>query len=224
MTKWIEANGDQASLDREKSGIKRQQMTFSGEALKFFGQLLINSIKVSGSLLLSFSPYFSYLERERAGLWKSDAQGRKILMVNPKHLETLKKGVEAWNKWRKNNPDIKPDLREANLLRANLSEADLSGANISGANLWRADLSGANISGAYLNEAYLWRADLTETDLNRANLAEAYLEGANLRGAENLTIEQLSKVRTLYWAKLDPELEMEVKEKYPHLLEKPKVR
>jgi len=54
VTKWIDANEDQASLDREKSGIKWQQMTFSGEALKFFGQLLIYSIKVSGPLLPLF--------------------------------------------------------------------------------------------------------------------------------------------------------------------------
>jgi hypothetical protein len=31
-------------------------------------------------------------------------------MANPEHLKILKKGVEAWNKWRKENPDIQPDL------------------------------------------------------------------------------------------------------------------
>lgn len=56
MVERIEANGDQASLDREKSEIKRQYKTFSGEVLKFFGQLLINSIKVHGPLLLLFFP------------------------------------------------------------------------------------------------------------------------------------------------------------------------
>jgi hypothetical protein len=45
---------------------------------------------------------------------------------------------------------------------------------------------------------------------------------ATLTGAENLTIEQLSKVKTLFLAKLDPELLEQVKKCCPHLLEKPK--
>ena len=28
-------------------------------------------------------------------------------MANPEHLAKLKEGVEAWNKWRKDNPKIK---------------------------------------------------------------------------------------------------------------------
>jgi hypothetical protein len=34
-------------------------------------------------------------------------------MANPEHLEILNQGVESWNKWRKENPHIKPDLSEA---------------------------------------------------------------------------------------------------------------
>ena len=37
-----------------------------------------------------------------------------------------------------------------------------------------------------------------------------------------LKLEFRSKVKTLYNAKLDPELMAQVKEKYPHLLEEPK--
>jgi uncharacterized protein YjbI with pentapeptide repeats len=44
-------------------------------------------------------------------------------MANPKHLTKLKEGVEAWNKWRKNNPKIKRDLTEANLEAANFTGA-----------------------------------------------------------------------------------------------------
>jgi hypothetical protein len=47
--------------------------------------------------------------------------------------------------------------------------------------------------------------------------------GANLWGIYGLTIEQLSKVKSLYDAKLDPVLMAQVKEKYPHLLEGPKL-
>ncbi len=61
-------------------------------------------------------------------------------MANPKHLDKLKEGIEAWNAWRDENPDVMPDLVETNLSGANLFEADLSGANLSLADLTGADL------------------------------------------------------------------------------------
>jgi hypothetical protein len=45
--------------------------------------------------------------------------------------------------------------------------------------------------------------------------------GAHLRGAKSLTVEQLCEVNTLYETELDLSLLAQVKEKYPHLLEKP---
>ena len=53
-------------------------------------------------------------------------------------------------------------------------------------------------------------------------LEEADLRDADLTGAKNLTITQLSGAKTLYQAKLDPELMEKVKKSYPHLLGKPK--
>ncbi|MDB4444013.1 hypothetical protein N9174_01585 [bacterium] len=41
-------------------------------------------------------------------------------------------------------------------------------------------------------------------------------------GANGLTIEQLSEVKTLYKAELDPELQKMIRKEYSHLLEKPK--
>ena len=48
-------------------------------------------------------------------------------MANQNHLAVLKKGVAAWNEWRRRNPEIRPDLSGANLGGANLSGADLRG-------------------------------------------------------------------------------------------------
>jgi hypothetical protein len=31
-------------------------------------------------------------------------------MANQEHLEILKQGVKIWNHWRKEHPEIKPDL------------------------------------------------------------------------------------------------------------------
>ena len=83
--------------------------------------------------------------------------------MNGEHLTVLRKGVEAWNRWRAENPEVRPDLSGAHL-----SKADLSGADLSRADLSRADLFGADLSRADLNEAYLNGADLRETDLSQA--------------------------------------------------------
>jgi len=94
-------------------------------------------------------------------------------MANEEHVAILKKGVAAWNEWRRENPDIRPNLSGANLRRAHLYGADLSGADLS-----RADLSEAGLSGADLS-----RADLSRADLSEAPLVSADLTGANLTGS-----------------------------------------
>ena len=62
-------------------------------------------------------------------------------MADEEHVALLKQGVEVWNKWRKENPDIRPDLSGADLTGADLGGADLHGADLDGANLRGADLS-----------------------------------------------------------------------------------
>jgi hypothetical protein len=52
-------------------------------------------------------------------------------------------------------------------------------------------------------------------------LGGAFLHGAQLEGARNLTVEQLSTVKTLYQAYLDPPLLEQIQQQYPQLLEKP---
>jgi hypothetical protein len=118
-------------------------------------------------------------------------------MADPVHLIKLKEGVEAWNKWRKDKPKIRLDLTGADLTEANLTEVNLRKANLFG-------------------------ADLREANLRRADLAEANLEAANFTGVGNLEVEQLCEAKTLYKVQLDEELEKQVMDKCPHLLEKPK--
>jgi hypothetical protein len=45
-------------------------------------------------------------------------------MAYGEHLKILKQGVDVWNQWRMDNPEIKPDFSEVNLSKADLSEAD----------------------------------------------------------------------------------------------------
>src|SRR5215471_12531858 len=101
-------------------------------------------------------------------------------MANDEHVAILKKGVTAWNAWRRENPNIRPDLGNADL-----SGADLSGANLASANLREAILLKANLGRADPVEANLRdHADLSGADLARANLREAVLFKANLTGAD----------------------------------------
>ncbi len=86
---------------------------------------------------------------------------------------------------------------------------------LKGANLASANLTSANLTNADLSEANLPRADLS-----KANFSEAKLERTNFKGAKNLTVDQLSKAKTLYQAQLDPELEAELRAKgFGHLLD-----
>ncbi|KKH97988.1 hypothetical protein EO95_02125 [Methanosarcina sp. 1.H.T.1A.1] len=115
------------------------------------------------------------------------------------------------------------DIREAKLGGAILEEAFLVGAILEGAHLGRAILEGVIKfgEGANLLNAYLKGANLKGVDFEKANLEGADLEGADLEGAKNLTVDQLSKVKTLYNAKFDEEFKISLQEKYPALFEKP---
>jgi len=109
-------------------------------------------------------------------------------MAKPEDLARLRKSVEEWNRWRKANPDGRPDLREAdltnaNLVGANLCNADLSRAHLSSENLSQADLSNATLCHASLRSVLLFDANLTGANLDGANLSFADLRGSDLTGA-----------------------------------------
>jgi len=110
-------------------------------------------------------------------------------LANPEHLAKLKEGVKPWNQWREQNPEVQPDLCDADLRKADLSEANLRktgllGASLTGANLYKADLRGDDLRGADLSEADLREACLRGASLIRANLCNADLKGADLSAAD----------------------------------------
>jgi uncharacterized protein YjbI with pentapeptide repeats len=95
-------------------------------------------------------------------------------MANEEHLAILKQGAEAWNRWRREHPGVRPDL----------SDVDLSGAYLVGLNFGGANLTGANLSAAFLVGAYFGEADLAGANLVGAQLGVADLSRANLDGAD----------------------------------------
>ena len=128
-------------------------------------------------------------------------------MANEEHIKIIKQGGAAWNAWRAENPNVRPNLRGADLSRANLNCTNLSGADLSYADLGEIDFIEANLSGADLSWTNLSTArhglvdpvvttttlpvsgaNLTSADLNGAifvgaNLGRAILAKADLSGA-----------------------------------------
>ena len=92
-------------------------------------------------------------------------------MANEVHFEILTQSVKFWNKWREDNPEIKPDL----------SGTLLFDLNLEGANLISANLSGASITKCNLNNAFLNYAIMSHTTLIDVQLVEADLSGSRLR-------------------------------------------
>jgi hypothetical protein len=91
-------------------------------------------------------------------------------------------------------------LRGIALCQAKLEGADLMGANLSNVDFHQAhleftDLSMADLRATKLSRTYLIGANFSQTDLSRADLYKA-----NLRGARNLTDQQLAKVLRLWGA------------------------
>lgn len=146
--------------------------------------------------------------------------------VNALAVLMIHKGVDAWNQWRAENPNVIPDLgraslrgaylARANLRGANLEKSDLAGAILIQADLQGARLDGANLAGANCRLANFQRASLVETmmrstrfdgtDLRKAELTECDLSEANLRRAD-LSKSRLTSVDLSYSDLIETNLE-----------------
>ncbi len=121
-------------------------------------------------------------------------------MANEEQLAILKQGVDVWNQWRKENPDVEIDLGYANLGSSKfLQEALSTGKHFSLADV-AVDLSGINLSQANLNFVDLYAVNLSSANLHNANLTGAQLTGSNLCQAD-FSAANLLQV-DFSWAKL----------------------
>ncbi len=115
-------------------------------------------------------------------------------MANQQHLDLLKQGVEVWNQWRAQHPEIQPDLIDANLSETDLSGADLRGVNLYGANLrgvtlCRANLCGTNLENSNLKEANLSGADLSRAIVVHTDMTDAILNDCVIYGVSAWDVE-----------------------------------
>jgi BTB/POZ domain-containing protein KCTD9 len=113
-------------------------------------------------------------------------------------------------------------FNQTNLENSNLNQANLRGAYASGANFKDSFLIKTQFEGAFLiktnfKNAFLMEANLQNSYLMGADFENASLYKADLRGAKGLTLEQLSRAKTLYLAKFDDELLEQVKTQIPEL-------
>jgi len=116
-------------------------------------------------------------------------------------------------------------LNQTDFENANLNQASLRGAYASGANFVDSVLIKADFQNAFLIKTNFRNAKLMEANPNGSFLMGAEFEDANLykadfRNCTGLTIEQLSKARTLYLAKFDSELQEKVQGLIPELVVK----
>lgn len=100
-------------------------------------------------------------------------------MADEEHLAILKQGVEIWNKWRKANPHIVPDLSGNSFIGTQFIRIDFSRANLT-----EADFSHANLTYSNLNKANLTKANFSHTALNNSELNDAIFCDALLIGIE----------------------------------------
>jgi len=105
-------------------------------------------------------------------------------MASSEHLIKLREGVEAWNLWRRQNPNVNVDLQEAILPEHDFNKIDLHRSNLSNANLVDTYLREAILRDAWLPGAQLQDADLTQANLAGSRLIGASLRQTQLRGAD----------------------------------------
>ncbi|QDV20665.1 Secreted effector protein pipB2 [Gimesia panareensis] len=131
-------------------------------------------------------------------------------MANPAHVEIVKQGAKAIEKWRNESllnsklnligaDLIGADLNKAYLSRANLRKSKMTKVNLCEAYLREANLNGANLSKSFLSKSYLSRAnffnanlsrsDISGAILNEADLSRAILHKSNLNGANLIRSE-----------------------------------
>jgi uncharacterized protein YjbI with pentapeptide repeats len=96
-------------------------------------------------------------------------------MANPEHFDMINQDVDTWNEWREENPDIKPDVSETNLIIPTLSMANLTDVNFYGTDLTGVDFQGADLEGANLEKTNLLTAVFDDANLQRVNFTNANL-------------------------------------------------
>ena len=138
----------------------------------------------------------------------------------------------------------KANLNYANLISSNLMEANLKKSRLNQTRFENCSMNSAVLDESYANgavfkdcyaikssflSAYLIKADFTNAYLMEASFNGAYLSGADFnnanlykadfRGAKGLSLEQMSKAKSLYLAEFDDEFKDLLSAEFPELID-----
>lgn len=109
-------------------------------------------------------------------------------------MNLLKRNVAGWNQWRKENPEVKPNIYLGSRGDVTLRNENLRGADLSNVNFyWGTDMTGADLQGSNLSNSIIPNVDFSRANLTGANFrntildatvfAEANLSSADFAGA-----------------------------------------
>lgn len=109
-------------------------------------------------------------------------------MANKDHLEIFLKDRRQWNKWRKDNPGIRPDLSGIKFNNKDFNMYDLSNVDLQDSSLDRvyfikSNLENANLSGSHLKRTRFYKANLKGAIFENCDLTFAKMTDADLRNS-----------------------------------------
>jgi len=99
------------------------------------------------------------------------------------HTQILMQGVNIWNKWRKDNPKIIPQLSQVNISEMEGFPTGLSNINLSNAYLENTNLYGINMEGSNFEGSILYNSNCYGTSFRNTNFRSADLELVNFSQA-----------------------------------------
>jgi hypothetical protein len=125
-------------------------------------------------------------------------------MANLDHINIFTQGVEVWDRWREEHPEIMPDLSgkiflkddcwpsDKNLVASSstlqrgidFSYSNLSGTKFHGFYFAKATFFHANLSGAKFSDVCLTEASFRNANLSKAEIIRCNLEYSDLRDAD----------------------------------------
>jgi hypothetical protein len=228
-----------AAYIREKSPIKEECIEAKGSEQQEKDKPLPTDIQVILELICKRKPSFNEeLDLQNSNLRKAQLSEGHLEYADLRGADLRGADLKfAFISSARLNGAIltKADIKSAHLEEAELEKAHLEGAYLEHSILKGVNLTEAHLEGTHLDYSNLGYIEWTINDqvhhhISNTKLRGAFLEGANLeyadlqkadlKGAKNLTVDQLSKAKTLYKAELDEGLEAELRAKgFGHLLD-----
>ncbi|MFH0343320.1 MAG: pentapeptide repeat-containing protein [Chromatiales bacterium] len=103
-------------------------------------------------------------------------------------MRILAKGSEAWNLWRRLNPEARIDFRntvafrEIDLWGYDLHDADFSGSALFGVDCYKTNFVGAKFIGVEIMRTTMVQCNLSGCDFSRTTLRDAHFPSSDLSG------------------------------------------